>query len=182
MPFINKFTQVAFWLAIIAFVLAASAASAQTYPSDVGSISAGADDTEPAPRSSVEVTGTTLDSAGNPLVGVEVTFTITSNPGDASFSNGEDTIVAKTDENGIATATLNTGNEPGTIVVAVEAAGLLSQVTITTGDPQSLPSTGGAPGSDVSLDWPVLLTVAAAVFVLGTAAVGLIARRRFVNK
>lgn len=178
MPLFSKFTQIAFWAAAVAFVLAASAASAQTYPSDVGSVSAGAGDTDPAPGTSVQVTGTAFDSAGNPLEEVEITFAITSNPGDASFDNGEQSIIGITDENGVATVILNTGADPGTIVVSVEASGVLSQVTLNSGVPQSLPTTGGATGSDGSSQWVLVLAAIGGALVLATAALALSLRQR----
>ena len=40
MRHVNKVAQLVIWLSAAAFVLAASAASAQTYPPDVGSLAA----------------------------------------------------------------------------------------------------------------------------------------------
>ena len=174
MRHVNKLAQLVLWLSAAAFVLAASAASAQTYPPDVGSLSASVDDTTPAPGSEVELTGRALDSVGEPLQGAEITFTLTSNPGDASFGNGQSSIVATTDENGIANVILNTGSQPGTIVVAVEANGLVTQVTMTTGEPANLPASGGPPPSGDSIEWPLILAASLAVLFVAAGGVRLL--------
>jgi hypothetical protein len=141
------------------------------YPPPVGSLSGAASDTTPALGDTVQVTCTALDSSGQPMVDVPCTFTLTSNPGDASFG-GELSTTVETDENGVATAFLNTGSQSGVIVVSVEATGILSQVTITAGAPQGLPETGGSPtplDSSGTPVWPLLagLASAAALMALG---------------
>ena len=173
MQLVGKLAQNLLWIIAAAFILAASAASAQTYPPDVDSVTAGAEDTTPEPGSSVDVTGTVTDADGNPVAGATVTFTLTSNPGGASFDNGQQSIVATTDENGVAVAVLNTGDEPGTIVVRVDSNGVVSQVTLTTGNPQALPLTGGetgGPATGLPLA-PAAMVAGTAMFLLAAGAV-----------
>ena len=68
--------------------------------------------TAPPTGGSVEVTCTVVDSAGAPVTQNEpCTFTVVSQPGtDASLGTTSVTVV--TDEDGVATATLNTGSTP----------------------------------------------------------------------
>ena len=144
------------------------------YPPDGGTVSVEAEDTTPPPDSAVELTCTALDADGNPLAGVPCTFTITSNPGGASF-DGDSSITVVTDENGVAVVDLETGSDPGNIVVSVEANGGVSQVTLATGTPQELPNTGGRPQpAGSSTIWPLVLIAVGAVAVaasgLGMAA------------
>ncbi|MEX0683148.1 MAG: hypothetical protein WD904_12285 [Dehalococcoidia bacterium] len=175
MQLVSKLALNLLWIAAAAFVLVASAASAQTYPPGTDTLTTDADDTTPEPGSSVNVTGTVLDADGSPVEGADVTFTITSNPGAASFSNGQQSITAKTDANGVAIVALSTGANPGTIVVRVDSGGKVSQVTLTTGEPQALPKTGGAPGiSGTSLPF----TVGAGAGILILLAAGAVTARR----
>lgn len=140
--------------------------AAAEYPPAVGSLSAGASDTTPSPGSSVIITCTALDASGNPLANQPCTFTITSQPGGASFDGALST-VANTDATGVATAVLSTGTTPGTIVVSVEAAGMVSQVTLNTGAAQELPPTGGTPaGSNATTRWPLATGAAALSLIL----------------
>ena len=151
MQLATKFVGTLLWIAAATFILAASAASAQTYPPNVDSVTAGTSDDTPDAGDVVQVFGTVVDDDGNPVEGAEVTFTISSDPGGSTFSNGNTTIVATTNADGIATVTLNTSNDEGAIVVQVASGGVISQVTITTGAPQAL-STGVTPtGNDVSV-------------------------------
>ena len=176
MQLASKFVGTLLWLAAATFILAASAASAQTYPPDVDSVTAGAENDTPNAGDAVKVFGTVVDSDGNPVEGAEVTFTISSDPGGSTFSNDSTTIVATTNADGIATAVLNTSNGPGTTVVQVASGGIISQVTVTTGAHQALPTTGGEPlgqgGSGSSL--MAVLGIAALVI----AGAGLIAIRK----
>ena len=65
-----------------------------------------------------------LDSAGNPVPGVSVTFTIAPNPGTASFASGA-TYTATTDAEGIAQATpILAGNTPGDFTVTASSPSL----------------------------------------------------------
>lgn len=176
MQLVSKLAQNLVWITVAAFILAASAASAQTYPPEVDSVTASVDDTTPDPGSTVEVSGTVTDADGNPVAGATVTFTLTSNPGGASFANGQQTITATTNENGVARAVLNSGSAPGTIVVRVDANSVVSQVTLTTGSPQALPQTGGEPGGSAA-GLPLTPAMAAGAALLLLAA-GFVAVRR----
>lgn len=179
MQLVSKLALNLLWIAAAVFILAASAASAQTYPPEVGSVTADADDTTPDPGSTVNVSGTVTDADGNPVAGATVTFTITSNPGSASFENGQQTITAVTGGDGVATVALNTGNETGTIVVRVDANGVVSQVTLTTGSPQTLPKTGGEPGGATSVPLTPAMAAGAAMLLLAAGAVAVRRLRLF---
>jgi hypothetical protein len=176
MQLISRLALNLLWIAGVAFILAASAASAQTYPPAVGSLTATANDTTPAPGSTVEVSGVVLDANSNPVAGATVTFTVTSNPGGASFDNGQQSITATTNADGVAVALLNTGSEPGTIVVRVDASGVISQVSLTTGAPQALPKTGG-PQATSGTTLPLAGAIAAGVGIL-LLAVGVVTVRK----
>lgn len=155
----------------VAFILAASAASAQVYPPEGKSLAVEASDPTPNPGESVDVTAQVTDSDDKGVAGADVMFTITSNPGDAEFKNGEQSITEMTDGDGYATVVLHTGDQPGAIVIRVEAAGEVSQVTVTTGDPQSLPTTGGAPiASAGGIPLTALAAAAAGIALLAGAA------------
>lgn len=199
MQLVSKLALNVLWIAAAAFILAASAASAQTYPPPVDEVAATVDDTTPDLGATVELSASATDENGNPLVDVEVTFTITSNPGGASFVDDQvssigapmafvssadsiveiaaayasqtETATALTDEGGIARVKLYTGNEPGTIVVRVDANGVVSQVTLTTGSPQALPKTGGEPGGATSLPLTPAMAAGAAILLLVAGAV-----------
>lgn len=153
MQLATKFVGTLLWIAAATFILAASAASAQTYPPDVDSVTAGTEDDTPDTGDAVAIFGTVVDSDGYPVEGAEVTFTIASSPGGATFSNSSTTIVATTNAAGIATVTLTTGNDEGATVVQVVSGGATAQVTVTTGAPQALPTvTVATPtGSDISV-------------------------------
>lgn len=176
MQLVSKLALNLLWVGAAAFILAASAASAQTYPPEVDSVTAGVDDTTPDPGSTVEVSSTVTDADGYPVAGATVTFTITANPGEASFENGQRTITAVTGSDGVATVTLKTGAEAGTIVVRVDANGVVSQVTLTTGSPQALPQTGGPGAASTSLPLTPAMAAGAALLLL---AAGVVAVRKF---
>lgn len=166
MHLVSKVALNLFWIAAAAFILAASAASAQTYPPGTETLTADVDDDTPDPGSSVNVAATVKDGDGNVIADETVTFTITSNPGDASFANGQQTTTAQTDANGSAIVVLNTGATPGTIVIRVDHGSSVSQVTVVTGAPQALPKTGGDPGSG-GTDVPLTaVLVASTAFIL----------------
>ncbi|HUF53823.1 MAG TPA: hypothetical protein VMR52_08630 [Dehalococcoidia bacterium] len=174
MQLVSRLAQNLVWIGVVAFILAASAASAQSYPPPVDTVTAGADDTTPDLGATVELTASAVDDNGGPLADVDVTFTITSNPGGASFvANQAETATALTDKDGIARVKLFTGNEPGTIVVRVDANGVVSQITLTTGSPQALPKTGSEPGGATSLPLSPAMAAVAAILLLvaGTVAV-----------
>jgi hypothetical protein len=157
----------------------ASTASAD-YPPGVGSLSASASDPAPPPGATVEISGTALDSAGQPTAGVVLDFMITSQPGGASF-NGSQTATAVTDGNGLATVRLTTGSQPGTTVVRVASASGVTQVTVRTGEPQQLPRTGGLPAGDTSMPiWPALIGLGALAVIASGAGI-LSGKRRHSN-
>ena len=171
MHLVSRLAQNLVWIVVVVFILAASAASAQTYPPEADSVTADTDDTTPDPGSTVNVSGTVTDADGNPVAGATVTFTLTSNPGSASFENGQQTITAVTASNGVATVGLQTGGETGTIVVRVDANGAVSQVTLTTGSPQALPQTGGEPGGATGIPLSPTMAAGAALLLLAAGAI-----------
>src|SRR5581483_11321401 len=90
-----------------------------------------------------------INSGGQPQAGVNCTFTVVSQPGsDAGFVSGNvsslqagygvasparqtlTSVTKPTNANGVATASLIVGTTPGPVVVAVEANGIISQVTV----------------------------------------------------
>jgi hypothetical protein len=156
----------------VAFVLVASAASAQEYTPDAEDLTVEASDTTPSPGESVTIFAKVTDSEGDGVANTEVTFTITSNPGDAEFANGGQSTMEHTNDEGQASVVLNTGATPGTIVVRVDGAGEVSQVTVTTGSPQSLPKTGSQPLSDGSLPLTAAALAAMGLALLASAALG----------
>jgi hypothetical protein len=120
------------------------------YPPPAGSVTASADTDAASTGASVDVTCTVLDTAGAPVENELCTFTIVSQPGtDASI--GSDPVTKVTDANGVATATLHTGSTAGVIVVEVEARGVPSQVSITTGAEPGIapPSSPSEPASQL---------------------------------
>lgn len=135
------------YLAALALVLALGALGRPTpevradYPV-AGSVSAGVSDATPAPGSAVTVSCTVLGANGAPLAGQPCTFSIVSAPAGTSFG-GSQSVVASSDNSGVATAVLSTSATPGVIIVRMESGGVSSQITINTGGPQELPPTGG---------------------------------------
>jgi hypothetical protein len=166
MHLVGKIALNLLWIGAALFILAASAASAQTYPPTGTSLDAGTTEPTPTAGSTVDVFGVVLDASNNPVAGAEVVFTITSDPGGAQFSNGSNTITALTNESGIATVHLVTGTATGTIVVRVDSNGVVSQVTLSTAGPQALPKTGGQPADSASS-----LPLAAAAAALGVISI-----------
>ena len=135
---------------VIAMVVGALApgqgVQAQTYPPPVGSLSVEASST--IPGSTTDVTATVLDSAGNPVGGAQVTFSIVSQPGSgAKWSNGLAEITAITGTDGVATAVLSAGASTGNIIIETVSGEKTSQVIVAVQE-TALPPTGGAPASD----------------------------------
>ncbi len=156
-------------LAVTASLLGWQQAFAQ-YPPTIGSLTAAANPS-PAPMgSTVDVTCTVRDTSGSPVAGEPCTFTIVSQPGsDASI--GSLSVTKNTNSQGVATAKLDTGSTPGTIVVSVEARGISSQVSVTVvgeGAPAQLPTTGGPAPSDSAAGFPWWLGIS--LSVMGTVA------------
>jgi hypothetical protein len=126
----------------------AGEARAQTYPPPVGSLSIEAGSTTTGGTS--DVTATVLDESGNPVEGAEVVFRIVSQPGDdATWSDGSLEITALTDANGLATAVLTAGSDPGDIIIETISGAKTSQVTVAVAAAAGgLPPTGASPDSE----------------------------------
>lgn len=156
-------------------------ASAQPYPPPVGSLSAEATPSPAAIGTTTTVTGTVLDSSGNPVPDAEVLFQIDSQPGTgAQFSNGETQITATSDANGVATAILSVGNTAGNIIVTLISGEKTSQVTVQVQSPAAVPPTGGQPTSEDEgglAAWQAAL-IAAGVAILLSGGVIALRRRR----
>jgi hypothetical protein len=152
----------------------AQEARAQNYPPPVGSLSVEAASTTPG--ATTDVTATVLDAAGSPVVGTEVIFRITSQPGtDAHWVDAGLETTAITDANGVATAVLVAGTEPGNIIIETLSGEKTSQVTVAVAEgqqvPVGVPTTGGTPpggGEHGLATWQIALLAALA----GTLASG----------
>jgi hypothetical protein len=81
---------------------------------------------ESPPGGAVDVTASVTDSEGNPLEGVDCTFTIVEAPEGSDASLASD--AAPTDAEGNATVSLNVGDTTGTINVQADCGGVASQV------------------------------------------------------
>ncbi len=116
-------------LGVLIAVVAFWAVAFAQYPPPAGGVTAGV--SNPAPGTGATVTATCLvvDSQGQPVANEPCTFTIISQPGtDASL--GGPSVTANTNAQGIATAVLSVGTEPGAIVLGVSAMGVQSQITV----------------------------------------------------
>ena len=154
----------------------AQGARAQSYPAPVGSLSVEAASTTPGATSNV--TATVLDSAGNPVAGATVIFTIVSQPGTgAHWADGGLETTAITDANGVATAVLVAGSGLGNIIIETLSGEKTSQVTVAVQEeaevPIEVPVTGGTPaeGSESGLAaWQIaLLAIGAGTLASGFA-------------
>ncbi|HXG36066.1 MAG TPA: hypothetical protein VNL15_03765 [Dehalococcoidia bacterium] len=155
-------------MALGVMLLSASIVSAQ-YPPGIGSVSASASSTSAPLGGTVNINCTVLDSSGLPVQGADCTFSIVSQPGnDASV--GSTSTTKQTNAQGIATTTLFVGTTPGPVVVSVDAAGVLSQVTVNVGGVSALPSAGGAPASPDSESPVVLLLIGGGILTAIAAA------------
>ena len=168
-------------LAALFLILATGAALgsrawAQTYPPPVGSVTVASASTTPLAGDSTELTATVRDNEGNPIADQDVTFSITSQPGnDASLGSLSKTV--KTDQNGVAKVSLFAGSTPGNIVVEIVAGEKTSQLTIQVLG-ALLPVTGGPPPEDERdvAYWLIALIAAGAITMTGALAI--LARRR----
>lgn len=152
-------------------------ARAQNYPPPVGSLSVEAAST--IPGATTNVTATVLDASGNPVVGAEVIFRITSQPGtDAHWADGGLETTAITDADGVATAVLVAGTEAGNIIIETLSGEKTSQVTVAVLEgqqvPIEVPITGSTPpgGGDNGLaTWQIALLAILAGTLAGGFAV-----------
>ena len=129
---------------LIALVASWAIAFAQ-YPPPVGSVTAGASNPAPSTGASVTVSCTVVDSQGQPVAGEPCTFAIVSQPGtDATL--GAPSVTVNTNAQGVATAILSVGTNPGGIVVGVSAMGIQSQVTVSAQGAAATVPPGAQPG------------------------------------
>lgn len=162
---------------LVALAIAGGTASAQ-YPPPVGSVTTSVSETAPATGASVPCTCKVLDTVGKPVAGEVCTFTIVSQPGTyASLSS----TTAVTNAQGIATVTLFTGSDPGSIVVSSTARGVQSQATVTAkaatpvattvpGTPGAAPPTGAGQDEGGTPVLPWIMAIGAAI-ALGVASI-----------
>ncbi|MBI1884978.1 MAG: Ig-like domain-containing protein [Chloroflexi bacterium] len=167
-------------LLVATLALAAAPVASETYPPPVGSLSLTSSATTAATGSLVTLSVTVLDNDGNPVEGAEVTFRIVSQPGDDA-SVGSLKITKTTDEDGIATADLNTGTTPGSIIVETISGEKTSRLTIEVGEgEEGVPSTGSEPaaGGGGPAVWLIALLAAGGAALTGGGALLVMARRR----
>lgn len=136
--------------------LSLSPASAQ-YPPATGNVALAVADATPTVGDAVSIAASVRDSQDTPITGQTCSFSIASQPGtDARLLSN----AAVTDSNGIATADLDVGSTPGTILVDAVCGGMSSRISVVAGaavtapvqpptgqiTPIQLPATGFGPG------------------------------------
>jgi hypothetical protein len=150
----------------------ASTASA-VYPPPTGSVSMSTSSATPAAGTSVSISTTVLNQFGSPAFGLSCTFQVLSQPGtDASVDAGPKI----TDDNGVASTTLNVGTTPGTIVVGANCGDLSGQVSMTVqgaaGAPGAttlrLPPTGTGRDAAAAPTWLIVLATGLVCVVAGS--------------
>ncbi len=139
-------------------------------PGPEGGLSLSVGDTSVSAGEDVDVTATVVDGAGNPVAGVDCTFSIASQPGsDAAVDAGP----VATDATGEATTTLHAGSTPGTVQVQADC-GAFTEILDVVVSP-ALPSTGAG---DRSTGLPLWMwALAAGLAALGLGALRFRARR-----
>lgn len=155
------------------------------YPTPSGSVAVAASQTTVTVGQSVTITATLRDVGGTLLASHSCTLSIASQPGtDASVTPAN----ANTNASGVVTATVNVGTTPGTIQVRVTCGSVTGAVTMVAGasvQPSAPPASGvvlprtgsGAGGQSHGSDTAILLSVAAALLVLGGHALWVRRRR-----
>src|SRR5690606_27244059 len=133
----------------------APSAQAQIYPTPGGYCVLSLSEPLPDTETTMILTVTAADRAGNPIEGIEGTLLITTQPGDsavitpASFVTGAD---------GTAEVTLFTGNEPGIIHIEGPCDETQVKATVQVGGPPGPPSTGdGSTASEGTASLTALL-------------------------
>lgn len=150
-----------------------SSAQAQIYPNPEGYCIGALSDPLPDTETTVIVTVTAADRAGNPLEGVTGHVEIASQPGDdarvepGAFVTGPD---------GRAEVVLYTGDTPGTIVLAGPCDRTQLSLGVQVGSPPGPPATGSGPAAP-SEGIPALALAGAALLLSG-AGLGLARRRK----
>lgn len=129
----------------VAFATLTPAPSNAQYPPPEGSgVALVVEDVAPAVGNTVSIGATVLDPSGNPVVGAECTFTITSEPGtDASVSAGP----ATTNEDGVATALLYVGSTEGEIIVEANCGEVVAEISVVAGAAEAPEEPAAPPGS-----------------------------------
>lgn len=175
-------TTIITWLVAAGLAIGLASHAWAQYPPPAGNLTVGAGDTTPDLGASVTVTATLLDETGEPVAGVECSFSIADQPGsDASVAAGPFT----TDADGSVTTALNTGSTAGTIAIEATCGELSAQVSVVAGapgalppgalPPASLPDTGGA-GAEEGINW-LFWTLIAAGALIGTSGLFVAWRR-----
>jgi hypothetical protein len=101
--------------------------TAQAYPPPTGSVSMSTSSATPPAGTSVSISTTVLNQFGSPAFGLSCTFQVLSQPGTSAVVDAGPKV---TDDNGIATTTLNVGTTAGTIVVGANCGDLSGQVLV----------------------------------------------------
>ncbi len=145
-------------------------------PTDVqaATVEIAVDKTDAAPGESLVLTITVTDAAGNPVAGASCGLGVVSQPGISADVSPDETT---TDANGQLTATLDVGEDAGTVTVQVGCGTASAVLSINVGGAAAPP--GSAPGAlpqsgvgyqDSGSPWSVLLL--ALLGTLGLALLG----------
>lgn len=158
----------AFLVAGLISIASVASVAAQPYPpAEPNSIVLSASPTEVAVGGTSTLSANVLDDQGDPISGVEVTFTIVSEPGDDA-AVGSKLVTKDTNALGVATATLQVGSTPGQIVIEAISGQAIDQTAINVApSPVASPTPPGAtpPGATPAGATPAGLPAAGAGFV-----------------
>ena len=146
-----------------------STASA-VYPPPTGSVSMSTSSTTPAAGTSVSISTTVLNQFGSPAFSLSCTFQVLSQPGSDAVVDAGPKV---TDDNGVASTTLNVGAAAGTIVVGANCGEMSGQVSVTvqgaSGAPTlRLPPTGTGPAETAPI-WLIVLATGLLCVVAGSS-------------
>jgi hypothetical protein len=161
-----KFAGLAAGLLLVGML--GSTASA-VYPPPTGSVSMSTSSATPAAGTSVSISTTVLNQFGSPAFGLSCTFQVLSQPGSNAVVDAGPKM---TDDNGVATTTLNVGTAAGTIVVGANCGELSGQVSVAVqGAPGAttlrLPPTGTGPDA-AAPTWLIVLATGLVCVVAGS--------------
>ncbi|MBE3109593.1 MAG: Ig-like domain-containing protein [Acidobacteria bacterium] len=101
--------------------------TASAYPPPTGSVSMSTSSSTPAAGTSITISTTVLNQFGSPAFGLSCTFEVISQPGSGAAVDASPKL---TDDNGVASTTLNVGTTSGSIVVGANCGTLSGQVLV----------------------------------------------------
>lgn len=164
--------------ALLVGILGGTGANAQIYPQPEGYCVISLSDPLPALDSTVTLTVTAADRAGNPLPGMSGAVQITEQPGDDAQLQ-PDTFTTGAD--GAAEVVLHTGDIPGLIRIEGSCDAVELTASVTVGSPPGPPQTGAgsAEGDSVSATTTRVTGAAGALAVVASLGVtaGVLRRR-----